>query len=429
MSAPTRSVPDDLVQPFRIDPFALRGRLVRLGPAIDRILSQHAYPTPVAAMLGEAITLAVVLAGALKYDGIFTLQTKGDGPIRLMVADVSTDGAVRGYAQYDQAKLDAVTTAAAGAGVSLSVPRLLGGGYIAFTVDQGEETDRYQGIVELAGATLADCAQHYFRQSEQIQAGIKLAVGQTGPGDTWRAGGLMLQRVPPEGGYGVIADDVEDGWRRAMVLMSSATSDELIDPGSLPASLIVPAVSRRWGSGFRHPPARSALPLLARADREDPARLSRRRTRRHAKGAGNHRHLRVLQPPLHLRGRRNRPPRSGIICTTRPGDGRGLRSRVAGPIWDGGGSFGRPPGYSLAAAGAVAPHPSPLLAAPGARGFVAAVARGGIFGFLQIRFSAGLGDPRHGSRKARPARGTDPGHAVDRHGAGVFGVLRRCAAA
>jgi molecular chaperone Hsp33 len=237
LTAPAAVVPDDLVQPFRIDPFALRGRLVRLGPAIDRILSQHAYPEPVAAILGEAITLAVVLAGALKYDGVFTLQTKGDGPIRLIVADVSTDGAVRGYAQYDQKKLDAVT-AAAGEAAPLSVPRLLGGGYIAFTVDQGEETDRYQGIVELAGASLADCAQHYFRQSEQIQAGIKLAVGQTGPGRSWRAGGLMLQRVPPEGGYGVIADDVEDGWRRAMVLMSSATSGELIDPELTPHRLL-----------------------------------------------------------------------------------------------------------------------------------------------------------------------------------------------
>jgi molecular chaperone Hsp33 len=237
LTAWTDRAPDDLVQPFRIDPFALRGRLVRLGPALDHILSQHAYPEPVAAMLGEAITLAVVLAGALKYDGIFTLQTKGDGPLRLMVADVSTDGAVRGYAQYDQKKLDAVSRAA-GATMRLSVPRLLGGGYIAFTVDQGEETDRYQGIVELAGATLADCAQHYFRQSEQIQAGIKLAVGQTGPGHSWRAGGMMLQRVPPEGGYGVIADDVEDAWRRAMVLMSSATSGELIDPGLAPHRLL-----------------------------------------------------------------------------------------------------------------------------------------------------------------------------------------------
>ena len=230
------SGPDDLVQPFRIDPFALRGRLVRLGPAIDRILSQHAYPEPVAAMLGEAITLAVVLAGALKYDGIFTLQTKGDGPIRLMVADVSTSGALRGYAQYDAAKLEAALTGTTVA--VLSVPRLLGSGYIAFTVDQGEDTDRYQGIVELAGATLAECAQHYFRQSEQIQAGIKLSVGRAGAHGAWRAGGLMLQRVPPEGGYGVIADDVEDGWRRTMVLMSSATAEELVDPGLAPHRLL-----------------------------------------------------------------------------------------------------------------------------------------------------------------------------------------------
>jgi molecular chaperone Hsp33 len=230
------SGPDDLVQPFRIDPFALRGRLVRLGPAIDRILSKNAYPEPVAAMLGEAITLAVVLAGALKYDGIFTLQTKGDGPIRLMVADVSTSGALRGYAQYDAAKLEAALTGTTVA--VLSVPRLLGSGYIAFTVDQGEDTDRYQGIVELAGATLAECAQHYFRQSEQIQAGIKLSVGRAGARGTWRAGGLMLQRVPPEGGYGVIADDVEDGWRRTMVLMSSATAEELVDPGLAPHRLL-----------------------------------------------------------------------------------------------------------------------------------------------------------------------------------------------
>jgi molecular chaperone Hsp33 len=145
------TAPDDVVQPFRIDPFALRGRLVRLGATIDRILSQHDYPEPVATMLGEAITLAVVLAGALKYDGIFTLQTKGDGPIRMMVADVSTTGAVRGYAQYDAEKLEAALARARAA--APSVPLLVGSGYIAFTVDQGEDTDRYQGIVELAGST------------------------------------------------------------------------------------------------------------------------------------------------------------------------------------------------------------------------------------------------------------------------------------
>ena len=220
--------PDDIIQPFRIDPFALRGRLVRMGPTVDRILSQHEYPEPVATILGEAITLAVVLSGMLKYEGIFTLQTKGDGPIRLIVADVSTEGAVRGYAQYDAERLETAQSRMNGA--NPSVPDLIGGGYIAFTVDQGEHTERYQGIVEIAGATLAECAQHYFRQSEQIQAGIKLSVARSGENGAWRAGGLMLQRVPPEGGYVQIADDVEDGWRRAMILMSSATSKELVDP-------------------------------------------------------------------------------------------------------------------------------------------------------------------------------------------------------
>jgi len=223
---------DDLIQPFRIDPFALRGRLVRLGPTIDRILSQHDYPEPVAAVLGEAITLAIVLAGALKYEGVFTLQTKSDGPVRLIVADVSTEGAVRGYAQYDRERLPDYRPG------NPSVPELIGSGYIAFTVDQGEHTERYQGIVELAGATLAECAQHYFRQSEQIQAGIKLSVARSGENGAWRAGGLMLQRVPPEGGYKVIADDVEDGWRRAMVLMSTATPGELVDPELPPRRLL-----------------------------------------------------------------------------------------------------------------------------------------------------------------------------------------------
>jgi molecular chaperone Hsp33 len=225
---------DDVIQPFQLDPFALRGRLVRLGPAIDRILSQHDYPAPVASLLGEAITLAVLLAGALKYEGVFTLQTKGDGPVRLMVADVKTDGAVRGYAQFDANRLGEV----AERGDNPSVPQLLGAGYIAFTVDQGDDTERYQGIVEIMGATLAECAQHYFRQSEQIQAGLKLAVARSGEGGAWRSGGLMLQRVPPEGGHAPIGDDVEDAWRRVMVLMSSATAGELVAADLPPRRLL-----------------------------------------------------------------------------------------------------------------------------------------------------------------------------------------------
>lgn len=227
-------VPDDLVQTFQIEPFALRGRLVRLGPAIDSILTQHAYPAPVAAMLGEAITLAVALAGALKYDGVFTLQTKGDGPIKMMVVDVTTAGALRGYAQFDAAKLEAETA------ISGSVPRLLGAGYLALTVDQGEHTDRYQGIVELTGSTLADCVHHYFRQSEQVEAALKVAVGQV-PDESgttrWRAGALMIQRLPREA-YTLERETEDDAWRRAAILMSSSTSAELIDPALAPERLL-----------------------------------------------------------------------------------------------------------------------------------------------------------------------------------------------
>jgi molecular chaperone Hsp33 len=214
---------DDIVQPFQIDVSDLRGRLVRVGPVLDEILSKHAYPEPVARLLGETITLAITLAGALKYEGIFTLQTKGDGPISLMVADVTSTGDVRGYAQFDAERLTAADT-----GSAAPVPTLLGTGYIAFTVDQGEHTERYQGIVELSGETLSDCIQHYFRQSEQLDTGIKVAVAFTDVG--WRGGALMLQRLPEDQIQQTLGSDVADDWRRAMVLMGTCTDRELLDP-------------------------------------------------------------------------------------------------------------------------------------------------------------------------------------------------------
>jgi molecular chaperone Hsp33 len=231
-------VPDDLVQPFQIDTFQLRGRLVRLGPLLDEILTRHAYPEPVAAMLGEAIALAAALARALKYEGVFTLQTKGDGPIRMMVADVTTSGAIRGYAQTSEEKL--AHAVASGDSLLGSVPRLLGAGYLAFTVDQGEHTDRYQGIVELQGATLAQCVHHYFRQSEQVEAGLKVAVARVRDATgtlRWRAGSLMIERLPVEEGT-FLRDSADDEWRNAMILMSSCTSRELIDPNLSPHQLL-----------------------------------------------------------------------------------------------------------------------------------------------------------------------------------------------
>ncbi|ACI99857.1 Hsp33 family molecular chaperone HslO [Rhodospirillum centenum] len=218
----------DVVQPFQLDRSSLRGRLVRLGPALDEILTRHAYPDPVALLLGETITLGAALASALKYEGIFTLQTKGDGPVSFTVADVTSVGDLRGYASFDADRL----AAAVAAGAPGTLRDMLGTGYLAFTVDQGEHTERYQGIVELAGDSLDDAVRHYFRQSEQLATGIKVAVGRDSAG-RWVGGAILVQALPEEGGArGEAArhsDVEEDDWRRAMVLLGSCTEAELLD--------------------------------------------------------------------------------------------------------------------------------------------------------------------------------------------------------
>jgi molecular chaperone Hsp33 len=244
---------DDFVQPFQIESHSARGRLVRLGPLVGDVTARHDYPAPVAAILGELLALAAVVAGALKFDGVFTLQAKGDGPIRALMADITSDGEMRGYAQFDHAHFDdganGANAADAGhadeptcavAGHS-SVPLLLGSGYLAFTVDQGPDTDRYQGIVELAGATLADCAHAYFRQSEQLQAAVKLAsvpLDGAGPG----AAALMVQRLPGAGRTTMSGEfeeyEADDAWSRTVALMGTCTDAELLDSDLHPHRLL-----------------------------------------------------------------------------------------------------------------------------------------------------------------------------------------------
>lgn len=222
---------DDLIQPFRIEGSEVRGQLVRLGSVADEVLRRHDYPTPVATLLGETLALSAVLAGALKYDGIFTFQTKGDGPVSLVVADLMSGGAMRGYAQFDQKKLEAAGLANGAA----PVPALLGKGYLAFTVDQGADTDRYQGIVELTGNSLSECARHYFERSEQIQTSIKSAAGR-GPDGRWRAAALMIQRMPPVAG--AEAADAEETWQKTLALAGTCTDKELLDPALEPHALL-----------------------------------------------------------------------------------------------------------------------------------------------------------------------------------------------
>lgn len=224
----------DRVLPFQLDALGVRGRLVRLGSSLDAIVERHGYPLAVARPLAEAMVLCVALATSLKYDGIFTLQISGDGPIRLLVTDLTSDGALRGYAQFDSWKL-AVALGSGNHDVPDGyVPKLFGQGRLTFTVDQGQHTERYQGVVPLEGATLADCAHTYFRQSEQLPTGIKIVARreETTDGHRWRAASLVVQQMPEfdAGRIDVDQDQREDDWRKAVILMASATEKEMLDP-------------------------------------------------------------------------------------------------------------------------------------------------------------------------------------------------------
>ncbi|SDG40603.1 molecular chaperone Hsp33 [Limimonas halophila] len=223
---------DDLALPFTLESSGVRGRLVRTGPVVDAILTRHAYPAPVARLLGEMLALAGLMASMLKYDGIFTLQASGDGPVSMVVVDYMSDGAVRGYASVDEDRLPADD--AAMVEENADVLKLMGQGHLAFTLDQEGTAERQQGIVELNGRTLAGCLQHYFQQSEQVASSLRLGAARVRANDGttgWRAGGLMMQRLPEEAGARDLAGvDAEDDWRRAVVLMASATREELCDP-------------------------------------------------------------------------------------------------------------------------------------------------------------------------------------------------------
>jgi molecular chaperone Hsp33 len=231
MSAPL--VVDDLSRPFQLEQSALRGWIVRLGATIDRVLTRHDYPAPVSRLLGELFVLAATLAGGLKFSGTFSLQIRGRGPISLMVADCTNDGAMRGYAKFDRGQIAAAAAE--------TVPALLGAGQLAVTVDQDQQSTAYQGLVELNGDSLTDCMLSYFRQSEQIRTGLRIAVDRIAAanGAHWRAGAIMVQSLPDPEQSGSLAQRAEEDWRRTMLLLGTVTPAELLDPDLAPDRLLL----------------------------------------------------------------------------------------------------------------------------------------------------------------------------------------------
>lgn len=224
----TGVTPGDFVLPFLLERPELRGRLLRAGDAVQAILSRHDYPDPVARQLGELLVLAGLLSSLLKFDGVCTLQIRGQAAIRLMVVDVTSAGHLRGYAEFNGDRLDRLRRSE-GRDSRLSMQQLLGPGQLVFTVDLGGGRPAHQAIVELSGETLTDSLHHYFRQSEQLSTATAVAVCAVGDGG-WRASGLLLQQLPENETAGAsLGSDEEDDWRRALVLMASCSNRELLD--------------------------------------------------------------------------------------------------------------------------------------------------------------------------------------------------------
>jgi molecular chaperone Hsp33 len=231
--------PDDLILPFKLESADVRGRLVRLGPLVDEVLLRHAYPQPVSILLGEMLVLAAAIARSFKFDGTFSLQTESEGPVDLMIADFTTSGEMRAYARTSGSASGTFSFDDVSGG-SPSVPHLLGAGRLAFTLDQGPDTERYQGIVPLEGATLVDCAHAYLRQSEQLDAALRVDVTppQTkDPRAGWRAGGIMIERLASDRPDD-LDDEAEDDWRRALALVGSTAPGELSDAALAPEDLL-----------------------------------------------------------------------------------------------------------------------------------------------------------------------------------------------
>ena len=241
--APSAVSTDDTVTPFEVAALDLRGRVIRLGPLVDDILSRHDYPAPVAKLLGEAIVLTIMLGSMLKIEGRLILQTQSDGPVRMLVVDFNAPDKVRAYARFDAARV-----AQASPSGEPDAGALLGKGHLAMTIDQGPETNRYQGLVALDGGDLESAAHQYFAQSEQIPTRVRLAVAEefrAGGVRRWRAGGMLLQFLPRAPERRRVADihpgdappgtrphevPEDEAWVEGRALIDTVEDLELLDP-------------------------------------------------------------------------------------------------------------------------------------------------------------------------------------------------------
>lgn len=250
MSLGSKIAWDDTILPFQLDRSDVRGRVARLDGVLDEVLRQHDYPPAIERLVAEAAILTALIGPTIKLRWKLSLQIRGDGPARLIATDYyapareGEPGRVRAYASFDADRLDA----------NADPFSQIGRGYFAVLIDQGEGMTPYSGLTPIAGTALADCAQTYFAQSEQLPTRFALSFGKEDDG--WRGGGVMLQKMPKaskpltgEGGSGdeglldaadilVDADEFED-WNRANILLETVQEDELVGPEIQPTQMLV----------------------------------------------------------------------------------------------------------------------------------------------------------------------------------------------
>lgn len=218
------SQPQDFVASFASETLPIAGRIVRMGPAsISPILHRHAYPDQLGEVLGEALILATLVGSGMKLDGRVLTQAEGDGPVSMLVGEYSSDGAVRAYSRFEHerwAYLEKVNK-----GDRPHMPQLFGAmGALALIIVQNKpNVQPYQGVVPLAKGSLAECAEDYFRQSEQVETCLLMAARKDLAGE-WHGSGIMMQRIAGDLARG----ETEEGWREAKALFSTLTLDELM---------------------------------------------------------------------------------------------------------------------------------------------------------------------------------------------------------
>lgn len=230
---------EDMVAAFQIDGEPVRGRITRLGAeTLDPILTRHDYPAEAARLLGEALMLAALVGSGMKFEGKVLVQAEGNGPVSLLVAEYTKDGDLRGYIRRDQEKWD--TLMRVNKGARPHIPQLFGpnGALGLIIVHDDPSMHPYRGIVPLTKGTLAECAEDYFAQSEQVASRIALGVGELtvpgGEGGGWRGGGILMQQMAGDDARG----DTEEAWETAQALFATLTDVELISPDLTPDRLL-----------------------------------------------------------------------------------------------------------------------------------------------------------------------------------------------